>query len=605
MKKSKKTSRRLGLTGRFILWFLAVSIIPMAVVGILFYYNASQALVKGLETRVTALGHSAEEIITLYFEGEKNVIETLSDNQDLVKTEYAPEDMPGIQSLLEHTLEQNPDFYEVFLVDANGTIIASTDTENIGVDRSNDLYFTGAKATEGVYLKNVYQSDITSEKGYTLSIAVHNRDDVPVGSVIVARVNMDEVTALLDDISVTAGESADIYIVNDDNLAITQPRYAEPNAILEQSINTPQVDQCLAGNNETTIGTDYRGTEVVGSYLNDHISEGSGYNWCMVTEIDEAEILSPVVALRNWLLIIAGVIVAALIFVAWYAARSTSSFIKKPIRKVVEQMSSASSQLSSSSQQTSAASQQNSSVAQQVASGAVQQSKQAEEISKSVTQISAAMQQMSASAQEASANAIQTSKMAQQTGESSEKIGDIVETITSIAEQTNLLALNAAIEAARAGEAGRGFAVVADSVSKLAEDSAKSADKIKKIVENIGTSMGGTVTSVQSVSTKIQEISATIQEQAATVQQIAKTMDSIASVSEQNASGAQQLSASTEQQSAANQQVAAAAQQLQALAEELGKLAGDVQEVSRQVNDDTAKPDANTDKTIKIKPKKV
>ncbi|MFC5448590.1 methyl-accepting chemotaxis protein [Paenibacillus aestuarii] len=66
--------------------------------------------------------------------------------------------------------------------------------------------------------------------------------------------------------------------------------------------------------------------------------------------------------------------------------------------------------------------------------------------------------------------------------ESSKRIETITGTIGNISKQTNLLALNASIEAARAGEHGKGFVVVAAEIRKLAEQSAKQSNDINEIV---------------------------------------------------------------------------------------------------------------------------
>ena len=64
------------------------------------------------------------------------------------------------------------------------------------------------------------------------------------------------------------------------------------------------------------------------------------------------------------------------------------------------------------------------------------------------------------------------------------EISNITKIIDDIAMQTNILALNASVEAARAGEQGKGFAVVAAEVRNLAQTSQESVKNITNIVNN-------------------------------------------------------------------------------------------------------------------------
>lgn len=66
-----------------------------------------------------------------------------------------------------------------------------------------------------------------------------------------------------------------------------------------------------------------------------------------------------------------------------------------------------------------------------------------------------------------------------------EEIDKIVSVIDEIADETNLLALNAAILAAQAGEHGKGFSVVAQEIKALSERTAVSTGEIAEIIKAV------------------------------------------------------------------------------------------------------------------------
>lgn len=235
-----------------------------------------------------------------------------------------------IMRRLERTVQIKEYTYDIFALNKNGIIIASSDKEDIGKDKSNDSYFLGGK--QGAFIKDAYISLYKKRKTIAFSAPILNKQNTNLLGVVVARVSTEELSKITTD-RTGLGKTGEIYLINKNGYMITPSRFID-DTFLKQKLDTENTrnyfkDVELFGveehEHETTLCKNYLGENVLGVHAHIHEVE-----WGLLAEISEKEVFAPVARLTQTMVLILVVLFIGAIILAILISES----ITKPIREL-------------------------------------------------------------------------------------------------------------------------------------------------------------------------------------------------------------------------------------------------------------------------------
>jgi len=290
------------IANRISLSFLTLIIVLTVIASSIFYLiakdNLRDAIYAQLEITVRESARNIEtylemlKVSTVQFSKSvvlENLLQALRKNPQASK-----ETFDTAMKRLRRTKAEDPEIYEFLLLDAAGRVVASSDEGSVGLDKSKDAYFLGAR--NNVFIKDAYYSEQLKERLIAVAAPFLDSNTDEFIGVLVARVKMMGIDKITVE-SAGASKTGEVYIVNKHGYMITPSKFLK-DTFLKQKVDTANFRNRLL-DRQVTISSDYRGVKVLGSHV--YIPETQ---WYLLAQIDEKEAFAPLAKLYILFLII-------------------------------------------------------------------------------------------------------------------------------------------------------------------------------------------------------------------------------------------------------------------------------------------------------------
>src|SRR3972149_5517617 len=189
---------------------------------------------EGIGRDLQGITRKQADVITAWVDARKKDIRVTANNLPVYRSSVIRENLePDFSKPLEYLsfLRNIYHYKEVFVVNPSGTIIVSTDKNNIGKDVSSAQYFQ--EAIKGkTFFSDIMPSTVPIENEFgelelglpTMFVSTQvTNEKMDVLGVLVFRLDVNELIRLI--IPMKATETGEVYLINKDGYMLTSSRY--------------------------------------------------------------------------------------------------------------------------------------------------------------------------------------------------------------------------------------------------------------------------------------------------------------------------------------------------------------------------------------------
>ncbi len=325
----------LTVTQRITLWYLILSIAPILAIGFLAYQNSRTSLEKEIINKLSAVADDKAFLLNDQIQDKLVEAKRLASNpglKDLLS--------PVFRIRLPHLAAQTPERRTQKAKDLITSLQASTPyyVDILIVDKEGKIVLSSFKAwsQEGkmlseiglpklemdqAFVSPVFFSPIAQRHVFLIASPVSDHEGNVVG-LAALEIELKRIQQLIGGRS-GLGETGEVLIVDLNHRMLTQSRFSDESTLLKTIPGNHPIQQGLQGNKGEMFYRDYRGVSVLGAYRPLTVMDA-----VLIAKVDEAEGFSPVVKLRNTVLIIIVLTMGLAAWVATWVARVTT----RPIR---------------------------------------------------------------------------------------------------------------------------------------------------------------------------------------------------------------------------------------------------------------------------------